>query len=248
MPDVRELRDHSPPPGEQVQFRFSDRGVRLKPLVKPQGKDMERQNADAGEDMDIDETLELVWRQFVPEIMFKAPNKRTVAEGTHTHMSMEERLNSTTALFKTFNMAGIFERIQFRVIDALDWIALFDRLFPTGFNVSEGKKQNYNSCLYFKTWQNAMARLSRPHVRLVRSEVLQHFNKLWWLPYAEQGRIWRTDVVCRPWTELPGFSGTPVVHIAFNERFFRGPQAILLRRIPKTMHPLAEEEEEEEDE
>ncbi|KDQ63896.1 hypothetical protein JAAARDRAFT_118038 [Jaapia argillacea MUCL 33604] len=244
MPDVRDLRAHSPPPEEQVTFRFSEMGMKLRPLSRPKGPDVVRENAEAEEDMDLDQIIEMVWRQFAPEILIKGPNKRTVAQGTHTHMSRQDRIDSDTATYKTFDLSGIFERIQYKVADAVEWLEIFDRLFPIAPEAPQVniRRQNYDSCLYFKTWEKTIARLSRPDAKKVKDEVRKHFNKLWWMPYAVKERIWKTGKVQGSWIELPNFSGTPVVQIAFNQRFFQGQHAIQLKNS-NAPHPLAQEEE-----
>lgn len=131
-PDVEE---------EVVDWQLGDRGIRLRPIARDRGRDVdERRAVDPDEDEDMgggakaDEAIAKIWRQAAFDILNVGPNKSGSRNPSYILLSKDARRNVGWAPFQTTDFRGVFEKIQIRFVSKEFWATtLFDRYVPLIF-------------------------------------------------------------------------------------------------------------------
>ncbi|KAG1838806.1 hypothetical protein DFJ58DRAFT_668161 [Suillus subalutaceus] len=114
-----------------------------------------------------------------------------------------------------------FNQVQYRVISEADWNNLvFQRYFPAKGTTAVKALQHFPSASYYRQWQALMARLDEDKATMVQNnQLMQWFNKLYWVPHPESDRMWSTKTGGKEWIPLPFGECGNCPRIAVNPRF-----------------------------
>jgi hypothetical protein len=227
--NVQYLQDETNPPPD-INFGLHDRGVELRHVIRPQGRDVDENSdidlAEDGTQGNIDDILNDILRQFPYDIFSKGPNHKSSSSGSYLIMQKRDIETSTVDIFKSLDLSGIFETVQVRRVTPKFWDeTLFKRFFPDK-NVKakpRGKLQGFPYLTYYTTWISVINRLNTQQVNIVRDSLLKEFSSLHWVPHAQTDRLWATSVMpSAEWTTYPeNATGKPAPQLAINPRFAR---------------------------
>jgi hypothetical protein len=147
------------------------------------------------EGSDIDEELTKVWRQFLLDITQKAPNKKSAAEPSYCVLSDDQRMEVDERTYQNRKLSEYFLDCQWKVASSSEWDLVFDRLFPpkNGRRLA-GKVQNYETTQYYPNWAKLKDRADDETASRMRQALKKKFDSLYWMPFAQTDRIWRTKV------------------------------------------------------
>lgn len=157
--------------------------------------DGDQMNEDQDEGGDIDEELTKVWRQFLLDITQKAPNKKSVMDASYCVLNNQERREVTESTYQNHKLSDYFRDCQWKIASGSEWTLVFDRFFPpkNGRGLA-GKVQNYETMQYYSKWAKLKERANDEAAIRMRQGLRRRFDTLYWMPFAQTDRVWRTKV------------------------------------------------------
>ncbi|TFK58657.1 hypothetical protein BDN72DRAFT_950632, partial [Pluteus cervinus] len=144
---------------------------------------------------DVDQILNLLWGQFLHDLLAKAPNPSDAFKASYCTLSEAERSAVDESAFKSTTLSNYFGICRWKVGSTKDWNRTFDHLWLAIGKQKAGKYvQNYPSARYFQWWQRIKSDREQDTETLVkmRTAIKKRFDKLFWMPYAQADRIWNT--------------------------------------------------------
>jgi hypothetical protein len=223
----------------QVDFQLADRGVELRPRVRPTGRDVDEDGEFSdGDDEpkgDINDVVRKIWSQFPYDIFGKGPNKRASTANSHIALQCHDADNITTDIFKTFDLSGVFTQVHAKTVESAFWEGiLFDRYFPDKGTSAKppGKLQKFPYMKYYMQWADVTSHLSKRHANLIRNAMRIEFQRLYWLPFPQSDRLWATKIPSGAgWKVYP--QGTKISlcpQIAINLRWTKKGKIVIVPR------------------
>ncbi|KAF9470974.1 hypothetical protein BDN70DRAFT_939291 [Pholiota conissans] len=206
----REARDDEP---DKI-FNLSMKGYHLPPPVQDNGSDEDdsddNEDNDEQLDIDIDKMLTNLWRQFLVDVTKKVPNRSKALDSSYCVLNMLQREEVNDETYRNLRLREYFNDCQFRVASKNGWTDAFNKLWPSQGKKLVGKKiQNYDSMDYYISWNNLIRKdenIDDPEdpipIEPMRDALRKRFNKLKWVPNAQNDRIWYT-------TRKPSFMRFP---------------------------------------
>lgn len=236
---------------DNIDLQLGDRGVKIRPLAREDGRDVEEYQArlypepEEAEAVGADDAVSVIWKQVPYDILAVGPNGVRTKDPSYILLSRHALENVTWDTFKTTNLSAIFEKVQIRMVNDKFWTTtLFDRYFPPkGADIKErGKLQNFPYTTYYSKWNQLMNQLSSEDSKVVRAGVLTQFRKIKWLPHGGSDRMWATKTMTtESWEMYPiGSKRQACPQIAIN--------ASIWNREPITLGLRSGEPEEEDEE
>lgn len=227
--DIRDVPEDGPE-CEDVQFHLQQCGIAVRPRLRMSGMDVdlldESDTDDEYADDNVDAIVTQLWKQFPFDVFQLAPNHRSYMEGSYVLLDEAQRSRITHDIFKSLDLRGVFERVQYRIVDMKIWGGkIFDRYFPQKHYVRPKRLQQFTKATYYRNWMDMLSRLNDEDAELVRRRVRRQFNKLLWVPFPGSDRMWQTKRMdTREWLREPKYSnGTgSLVAIAINQFQARG--------------------------
>lgn len=208
---------------EPALFDLRARGHSLPPPIRDDGSDVDDRMSipPADEPRDIDEFLSRLYRQFVIDVLGKAPNMKGATNASYMRLTALQRREGTDVTFKNLTLSTIWNHVAYRTATTADWQRAFKWLFPSrGFKTTD-TVQNYPSCPYFRTWMEFLenAENSQKLVSDAR-EALWKLVRTWsWIPDAQQDKMWPTPA-------LKGFTRWPHI-LKSNGKDLPAPRILL---------------------
>lgn len=173
-------------------FSLEGKGGVLPSRVRDTGSDME----DEGEPEEPEDTLSSnttsLWFQFLLDVIESGPNEKAANKPGHIRLDQGERTEVNEATYKNTHLSDIFNDCQLRQASPEEWRNIFDKFFPVKGHTRSGRIQNYPSTLYYPRWEYFKNHATEQTYNLVRESLFKRFERLYWMPKAEEDRIWYT--------------------------------------------------------
>jgi hypothetical protein len=183
---------------EPTLFDLQSQGHTLPPPIQDNGSDIEDRSSthSDNEPSTIDTFLTQLWRQFIIDVIFKAPNPRGNTNPSYFKLSAAQRREGKDDILKNLTLSDLFTNVAYRKGTKQDWKRAFKWLFPQpGFKTTNAI-QNYPSCPYFQKWMNFIENPDDMEVVTAsRLEIWKKFKTLCWIPDAQQDKMWPTKAV-----------------------------------------------------
>lgn len=143
---------------------------------------------DAAENLPLEMTQ--LWQQFLSDLLQKCGNLRGAGVyASHCRLSMRERQDITQEAMADINLAGIFNRVQYRTPTRKEWAAAFDRYFSPLDGKTPVQLQNFPQMLYWMRWAELKALLPNQAGHM-RQRLRLLFDQLCWVPQTASDRVW----------------------------------------------------------
>ncbi|EKM81398.1 hypothetical protein AGABI1DRAFT_36555 [Agaricus bisporus var. burnettii JB137-S8] len=181
---------------EPTLFDLGSQGLALLPEAHDDGSDLDEASTPPPEgSQDIDTRVSALWRQFVMDITYKAPQKRGASNPSHVRINHEERLSADESPFETLNLASVFNDVWYKKANEAQWRTSFDWLFPPLGRKMAKNVQNYGACKYYHDWLHLLDtnKVNENLIEEIRNKLFQRVLKWKWIPYAQYDRIWTTS-------------------------------------------------------
>jgi hypothetical protein len=195
---------------EPTLFDLQRQGHKLPPPVLDNGSDIEDRSSPPPDEepATIDTFLTGLWRQFIIDVIFKAPNPRGNINPSYLKLSADQRREAKDDIFKNLTLSDLFTDVAYRNGSTQDWTRAFKWLFPEpGFKTTSAI-QNYPSCPYFKKWMNFIENPDDLEVVTAsRQQIWKKIKTLRWIPDAQQDKMWSTKAA-RGFTRWPDSTGS----------------------------------------
>lgn len=179
---------------EKNLFKLSKRGLRLPTPPHDGGSDVadysDASDGEAGQD--IDSMMTKLWRQFLLDITSKAPNMKNAGEPSYCKLDAEARCRVSDATYQNDKLSDYFLDCSFKLASSEEWKRTFDRFFPPKEQVVAAKIQNYSATKWWRVWLEFRSTADAETVEGCRRALYQRFKKLYWMPFAQSDRIWKT--------------------------------------------------------
>ncbi|KAJ3500113.1 hypothetical protein NLJ89_g9934 [Agrocybe chaxingu] len=183
---------------EANDFQVRGKPIQLMPAARDEGSDVDSDDNENPNNLTTPEepaekALTLLWRQFLLDLTLKAPNSQAAVAPSYCRLSSAERLLVNVQTYKDPNLANYFVACQWQVATDESWARTFNNLFPDENDVRAGRIQNYLQTNYYPSWAKlkAQARTS-DDIKKMRKYLKVKFDTLYWMPYAQRDRIWKT--------------------------------------------------------
>ncbi|KAF8808357.1 hypothetical protein BYT27DRAFT_7097079 [Phlegmacium glaucopus] len=188
---------------EKDLFRLARKGFKLPEPVVDEGSDMEVDPDDAqdhndSDDGGIDTKLSKLWRQFLSDLIAKAPNPKNAGSPSYCKLSTEERGDVDEKVYKNRKVSEYWRDFQWKRSSENEWTLIFNRLWPEKGKILYGSVQNYKTASYYIGWTMLTSNSDQRTVDTMRKVIRKRFNLLYWMPHAQTDRIWHTKAA-------PGF-------------------------------------------
>jgi len=225
-------------------------GVRVRDRMRMQGRDADMVIDDYIDQhftsTDPDELIATVMAQFPVDVFELSPNHMAHSEGAHTLMSARRRDKVSMDIFHSYDLRGIFDKIQYSVINEERLKRfIFPRFFPPKGKILPKSLQNFRKSTYFGTWRDLMDRVSNHDAERIRDYVFSKFRLFRWLPYAQSDRMWATSVMkTKSWKMVPSTPKSACPQLAFIDRYWLKESRTLQVGPDPAIIDLREEEEE----
>jgi hypothetical protein len=200
---------------EPKLFNLGTLGYTLPPPVHDEGSDLDEcPSPDTNHTTDIDTQLSDLWRQFVMDITYKAPNQRGMINPSHVRVSQVDRFTASEKPYKTLNLAETFNAVWYKNASMDQWKLSFDWLFPPPGRQISKAVQNYGSCKYYLTWMELLDNNKNdgPLIEAIRAKFFKRIREWRWMPNAQSDRIWPTSAKkpsSRSFTRWPAAENRP---------------------------------------
>jgi len=185
----------------QKEFSIARHGFSLPSPAHDAGSDVSEEEEEAesqGEGDNIDARLTKIWWHFLIDITLKSPNKKLAGKSSYFLLDMDQCLHATEATYNNCKLSDIFSDCQWKIAEPREWGLIFDRLFPPkNGKPLTGKVQNYKKTQYYPEWVKLRERADDETFSCMRWEVRKKIDMLYWLPFAQTDRIWRTSLDLR---------------------------------------------------
>jgi hypothetical protein len=205
-------------------FDLDTQGYSLAPAARDEGSDLEEPSSPDDRDAGIDAQMSRLWRQFVMDISYKAPNQRGVSNPSHVRLSREDRLAASEEPYRNINLAQVFHAVWYKNAEVDQWKQAFNWLFPPiGRRVAKDV-QNYGACKYYSMWMELLDdnRDNKRLIEAIRAKFFKRIREWRWMPYAQSDRIWSTSAKkpsSRSFTRWPPAADRPPApHILLHSR------------------------------
>jgi hypothetical protein len=211
---------------EPTLFNLGSQGLYLPPPARDDGSDLEECSTPPPDEgpSDIDTRLSNLWRQFVMDITYKAPNRRGVINPSHVKLGQSERLSADESPFETLNLAKVFNAVWYKNADEVRWKQSFDWLFPPLGRRIAKDVQNYGACQYYHTWLELLDanKNDKNLINEIRKKFYNRIRKWQWIPNATYDCIWTTSAkkpASKSFTRWPPSEARlPAPHILLHTR------------------------------
>ncbi|KAG6815392.1 hypothetical protein H0H87_002313 [Tephrocybe sp. NHM501043] len=161
---------------------------------------------------DLNSWLSHQWRQFPVDVMMKSPNPKGGTSFSYLRVQTMDRRNATIALFKDATLSRLFTCCAYKIATREEWNRAIDKFFPPKGTEYASNIQNYRHCPYWQAWckwaNNPGTSLAT--VNSVRGTIRGFFDDVYWLPDAQQDKMWPTSLdprkhylTSRGFTRLP---------------------------------------------
>ena len=100
---------------------------------------------------DLNDALSMLWHQFLVDIPARGPNRRSASAGSYIKLNEMESQNCDEATYKNTNLSDFFHVCRYKHATRDQWNLIFEYIWPSRENFSEGFIQNYSSMTYFKS-------------------------------------------------------------------------------------------------
>ncbi|KAG1845008.1 hypothetical protein F4604DRAFT_1595842 [Suillus subluteus] len=230
--DVDDLRD---PDRQPMHLTTRIRGVRVKPVLRLAGRDVDLNALNGSEEQEVDEAedahaLEIstnqkvakIYEQFCFDVIEKAPNRKSKQAGSYLSIPLHRRIDlARPELMMT--PALPFQQVQYYRCSTEQWEKHFNRIFPEPSSLEAEQNaagQNFPNCTYYKRYMALTGTLYNDTLKKIRSALKVEFDKLAWVPYTSTDRMWGTGAKhTKGWTVLPGDAkGGPMIAINPRQR------------------------------
>ena len=205
--NTEDISMNGPQPSNPQLFDLCSSGYSLAEPEVDDGSDLENegessnnQNQNHGHDAsgnlicgNIDYVMEQIWRQFLVDIVSKAPNMGGRSANSYLKLTHDERLRVGEELYKNRRLSDMWKAVQYRHGEKKDWELAFDHLFPPKGQAITTAIQNYTQCRYFRHWQCISTRNDQRTVDGMREAFYKRLLTLTWIPHACSDKMWVTS-------------------------------------------------------
>lgn len=168
------------------------KGGVLPSRVRDTGSDMEGEEEAEGPEETLSSNATSLWFQFLLDVIETGPNVKAANKPAYIRLDAGERTEVNEATYRHTKLSDIFIDCQFRQATPKDWSTIFDKFFPVKGHTRRGKIQNYLSMPYYPRWEYFKNHADDLTYNLVRKSLFKRFNRLYWMPKAEEDRVWYT--------------------------------------------------------
>lgn len=182
---------------EGTIFSVKQRGARIPPTLRDEGSDLEDEPLPEGPatpPADADEFTTRVWYMLLSDVTNSAPNQQGAGQPSYIRLTQGERTQVNEATYTNDKLSDYFYDCQWMQATEDMWRKNFDKLFPLKGVTREGKVQNFTRADYYKEWEKFKNNSDHVSFNLVRDALYRRSKKLYWLPKAENDRLWYTKV------------------------------------------------------
>jgi hypothetical protein len=178
---------------EPILFDLAERGYELPPPPVDNGSDDGVDPGDRGFGSgDIDQDCTRLWRQFLVDVINKAPNPRQAGLKSYCKLTGGQRREAQEELYMNTDLSQVWNACQWRVAESTEWSRAFGHLFPPVGHETPGNVQNYHQCQYYRYWQEILVLNPRDSVEAIRQSFKTRVLSLGWIPDAAQDKMWPT--------------------------------------------------------
>lgn len=222
------IEDGRHSPERDLPLNLAAEGVRLRPALLMNGRDMEGRSiaeraGELGEEpITLDRTINEIWQNFLRDILRYVPLERGI--DAFCTLSPEDVESATLATYQT--KALPFRAVWVKIAPSQSWKELFDRTFPSQRDLStklkEDRKkiaagkpapplQQYSKCNYRRRWISVVENTQFSGDEKIRTKLLNEFKKLTWMPAGKKDRMWSSGGKENgTWTRIPPGTGSAV--------------------------------------
>jgi hypothetical protein len=204
---------------EPVIFHLAEEGYRLPTPEIDDGSDNEGFAADetlgSG---DINKETTRIWRQFLADVVNKAPNPKKAGLPSYCKLPQSQRNSVKESFFKSRNLSDEWNACQWRVAGKREWNRAFDNMFPPLGHQTHGRAQTYRHCQYYLIWKEICALGQQESVEAMRGSLRKRLFSLAWIPDAAQDKMWPTAAMGNRFERYPPNSKGPAPRILLQKR------------------------------
>lgn len=182
-------------PGSSEPFLFdlAERGYRLPPPVVDNGSDNEVDPGDRGFGSgNINQDVTKLWRQFLVDMINKAPNPADSSLDSYCKLTPKERLEVQESFYQNMDLSQVWNACHWREAEDSVWDRAFRHLFPPIGHKIRNKVQNYYQCQYYRNWKFILDKANPESAKAIRQSLKNRVLGLGWLPDASQDKMWPT--------------------------------------------------------
>jgi hypothetical protein len=173
-------------------FDVSSRGIQYPRPPEDSGSDVDPNDEEREQPPAMDEWMTLLYKQFLVDVLLKSPNPKGATGASYCLLSKEERLAADETLYQKEDLSEVFRSCHYKIRTNEDFDRIFDHIFPPSQHKASSKAQNYGQCKYYLRWKEYTASATEEEVLVLRKELKKRISLLFWIPFAEQDRMWNT--------------------------------------------------------
>ncbi|KAI6111421.1 hypothetical protein F5141DRAFT_1003861 [Pisolithus sp. B1] len=195
---------------EVTSFNLAERGYALPPPQMDMGDDVDlgdAANLNDDPQATLDGKLTTMWRQFLIDVIQKAPNPKGLLNRSYCLVLEKDRLCARENFYQNQKLSDVWRVCQYKMADETLWMNTFARFWPPKGHLLAPSAQNYKSCRYYNDWKRFVSEVPPELANVSRKEIKRKFDTLYWIPAASCDKMWNTNKK-RGFTALPdGYSG-----------------------------------------
>jgi hypothetical protein len=181
---------------EPVLFRLAERGHRLPSPPIDENSDNEGAPDDRSPgNGDIDQQVTQLWRQFLVDVLNKAPNPKKNGSDSYCKLTPAERQSVDEEVYRSTDLSEVWNACQWRLAKEQEWDRAFSHLFPPVGHLTRAAVQNYRQCRYYQTWKAIATGGDRAAAEAIRRAIRTRVRSFGWLPDAAQDKMWPTKAM-----------------------------------------------------